>query len=320
MAKTGVLKKVAALTAAFALVGSFAVSASAAVGVETTTTYGADASKINVSVNVTGVANGTMVTYYATNTTSTLENNVVYVNQTNAKDGADFTFTTDASYLEGTAVLAGADGEDTPAQGAISGRAVNVTGDGITAAIKYVPNGATTATIVVPCTASVVANAIVTSGNATVTALSLSGGNLTISLRNITGTDAIAVAVEAADNVADVSAQHIDSAATNGAENETEAGNGKITVLAKVAGEVEEFGILTSASAIADGSANDLSAYNAYKALGRNATGHFAVQLIGDASENSIVKLGTTYYTAVYYKVASTYYIVAGEEVVVPAQ
>jgi len=320
MAKTGVLKKVAALTAAFALVGSFAVSASAAVGVETTTTYGSDASKINVSVNVTGVANGTMVTYYATNPNSTLENNVVYVNQTTAKDGADFTFTTNASYLEGTAVLAGADGEDKPASGAISGRAVNVTGDGITAtATKSVPNGAATGTIVVPCTASVVANAVVTSENATVTAFTLSGGNLTISLRNITGTDAIAVKVEAA-NVADVSAQHIDSAATNGAANETEAGNGKITVLAKVAGNVQEFGILTSTSAIADGTASDLSAYNAYKALGRNATGHFAVQLIGDASETSIVKLGTTYNTAVYYKVAGTYYIVAGEAVVVPAQ
>lgn len=320
MAKTGVLKKVAALTAAFALVGSFAVSASAAVGVETTTTYkSGDTSKIDVSVNVTGVANGTMVTYYATNPNSTLENNVVYVNQTNAKDGADFTFTTNASYLEGTAVLAGADGEDTPASGAISGRVVNVTGDGITATAKYIPNGATTGTIVVPCTASVVANTVVTSNNATVTAFTLSGGNLTISLRNITGTEAIAVAVEAAD-VANVSAQHIDSAATNGAANETDAGNGKITVLAKVAGEVEEFGILTSASAIADGTASDLSAYNAYKALGRNATGHFAVQLIGDASETSIVKLGTTYNTAVYYKVAGTYYIVAGEAVVVPAQ
>jgi len=98
MVKT--LRKLAALTAVVALVGSFAVCASA-VEVSTTTTYGSSAAEILVTSNVTGIV-GTdkQVTYYATNGAASETGGIVYIDQKPADNGtATFEFKTKYAYV-----------------------------------------------------------------------------------------------------------------------------------------------------------------------------------------------------------------------------
>ena len=89
MVKTGVFKKIAALTAAVTLVGSFAVGASA-VGISTTTTYvqGSENQKVAVTATVTDAGSEVEVTYYATNSSG----DVVYVDQDTASTAGSATF------------------------------------------------------------------------------------------------------------------------------------------------------------------------------------------------------------------------------------
>lgn len=112
MLNSKAFKKLAALTAAVALVGSFAVSASAAV--TTKTTYADEG--IEVEVRVTGYENGTHVTYYAEKAGTPY-----HVDQATVENGtATFDlFVTDAENLDANVLVNGIEDK-------ITGRKISV--------------------------------------------------------------------------------------------------------------------------------------------------------------------------------------------------
>ncbi len=159
-------KKIIALVTAIALVVCFAVSASAAVSVRTTTQYVSGSADIKVNVTVTGtegeIAEGTNVTYYATKGSAN-----VHIDQAQATaSGAAFEFNTEATNLEST-VLVGYTGASAAEDAVIEGYTVTYPNG-----TKIVPNtGVTSVTINYTPTAGQVFSAVrVTSGTAEVDA------------------------------------------------------------------------------------------------------------------------------------------------------
>ena len=332
MVKTGVFKKIAALTAAVAMMASFALCAGAA-QVNTTTQY-TDSTKqeINVVASVSDLGGAVEVTYYATNGAS-----VVYIDQKTANDDGEaaFNYVTDKANLLSSSVLVGY--TDAPAALPDGVPGYTISGEGITAI--NVPTEDIDGTHVLAYSLPAGRNFVdVESDDATVTEAGYANGNITVTLSGATGDVTLNVVTEAALTVfpevefADAAfivsggARNDVAAEDAGKDVHANAGDRKLTVLAKVT-EAEEFGVLVSTSAIEAGTVDALPTdATAYRALGRNeGTGYFAVQLIDTSVDGTDGETWLTasaqYYTAVYYKHPETnkYTIEAGEMVEIVA-
>lgn len=182
MINSKAFKKLAALTAAIALVGSFAVSASAA-DVKTKTAYFAGSDEIAVNVSVEGLAEGDMVTYYGSN------GSVFHMDQAEADAAGKATFTqyvTDAANLEAD-VIVGYEDAATDAE-KVEGNAITINGakvvtlpteeTGYTATVEYTIQGSN----------HVVAQAATVTGasSATVTETGVAG-TYSVAIAGITG-------------------------------------------------------------------------------------------------------------------------------------
>ena len=325
MVKTGVFKKIAALTAAIATIGVFAVSASADVGVSTTTQYTGD--KVNVIANVSGLSGAVEVTYYATN-----GDDVVYVDQTTATDAgaATFDYVTDATDLK-SAVKVGYTAATAAVGTDVTG--YTISGEGITS--LNVPTENVNGTHVLAYALADGKKVVgVTSSNGTVSAYSYANGELTVTLTDATKADVVlTVAVENEVVPEAPEYKHINSAgivstglkdAVEGEDNEAAHaadGDRKVSVLGKLLNVGDNFGVIVSDTAIVE--ADDLDAApteNAYQAKEKNALGQFAVQLIDDATEGEKwFEAGKTYYTGLYFfnPVTEKYVVVAGGEITI---
>lgn len=321
MVKTGVLKKLAALTSAVALMGSFAAMAGA-VDITTTTSYVADSQnqKVEVAVNVTGIGGELEVTYYATNADS----EVVYVDQTtaNASGAATFNYVTGAENLKSSVKVGYTDAE--------AAEEADVTGYTITCGEEsaVVPTTNEGGTFTFPYTMPE-GNKLdsVTSEDITVTDASYSEGTLTVVLPAVTKNVTLTVNTSGS-TVTNPSGEYVDGAAiisdgnTDPIEEEqyedavsSEAGDRKVSVIGKVL-DSEEYGVIISASEITAGNVSDLPSEGVYEAKGKNDSGYFAVQVIDNGAEgDELFDAEATYYTAVYYKTSTGYTIVAGENV-----
>lgn len=317
MVKTGVFKKIAALTAAVTLVGSFAVGASAVVSIQTTTSYvaGSNNQKVSVTANVTGAGSKVEVTYYATKGAE-----VVYVDQdtATAAGAVKFEYVTAASDLE-SAVKVGYTGATSAVASDVTGYTITC-GDQSTVVPTSNEGGTFTFAYAMPDGQALDK---VTSTGAAVNGASYSEGYITVVLAAVTADTTLTVVTKDA-VVLNPTGEYLQSAAivsngkTDAVEDETpgditsEAGNRKLSVLAKVV-DSDDYGIIVSETAITAGTVATLPE-GAYKAKGKSAEGYFAVQLIdtADAASTDFIKANTNYYTAVYYKTASGYVIVAG--------
>lgn len=316
MVKTGVFKKIVALTAAVTLVGSFAVGASA-VSIQTTTSYvaGSNNQMVSVRANVTDVPSKVEVTYYATQGAE-----VVYIDQNTASAAGAVTFdyVTDASDLKSN-VKVGYTGATGATPSVVSGYTITC-GDQSTVVPTSNEGGTFTFAYTMPDGKALDK---VESDGATVTDASYSDSKITVILATVTADTTLTVKTKDA-VVINPTGEYLQSAAivsdgkTDAVEDETPgditsaAGNRKLSVLAKVV-DSDEYGIIVSETAITAGPVAALPE-GAYAARGKSAEGYFAVQLIDTADDASaeLIKANTNYYTAVYYKTASGYVIVAG--------
>ncbi len=318
MVKTGVFKKIAALTAAVAMVSAFAASA-CAVRVETTTQYVVgEETKVNVIANVSELGGAVEVTYYATN-----GDDVVFVDQTTAEDDgtASFDYVTAATNLK-SAVKVGYDEAPAAVDGDVP--VYTISGEGITTVEVPTLNIDGTHTLAYTLPEGKVYKDVTAVG-ADVTSAEYADGTLTVILANATGNVVLTVNTDNAiilnptgsfvDGAAIVSDGTVDE---GGEDVAAEEGNRKVTVIGQVA-DTTEYGIIVSAVAITAGEVDELPAGN-YAAQGKNDAGYFAVQVIdngNDTAEEALFQSGVAYNTAVYYKNANTgkYVIVAGNSV-----
>ena len=316
MVKTGVFKKIAALTAAVTLVGSFAVGASA-VSIQTTTSYvaGSNNQKVSVKANVTGAGSGVEVTYYATKGAE-----VVYVDQDTASTGGAVTFdyVTAASNLKSN-VKVGYTGATAATPSDVSGYTITCEGK---STVVPTTNAGGTFTFAYTMSDGQALDKVTSTGAEVIDA-SYSEGNITVVLAAVTADTTLTVVTKDA-VVLNPTGRYLQSAAIvsdgtndtvedeNPGDFTSEDGNRKLSVLAQVV-DSDEYGIIVSETAITAGTVATLPK-GAYKAKGKSAEGYFAVQLIDTAAEASaeLIKANTNYYTAVYYKTASGYVIVAG--------
>ena len=333
MVKT--LKKLAALTAAVALVCSFAVCASA-VTVTTTTTYaGQTGDKVSVTAVVTAEGtelNGAQVTYYATNAAATATDTVVYLDQKPAADGsATFTYETNAAYLLNSTAKVGYTA-GTAVDAPLSGIAVKLDGV-LQTVIPYATLNGTHTVRYTPTAGKIVTG--VTASNGTAEFVDADATSFTFILTDASAGVEISVieetpAVEIEATITPINAGGIvagadSNDAVEGGEladsAKAEEGNRKLTVIGKVTGEAQgaEFGIIVADAIDAD--ATELPA-GAFKALEKNAAGYFAVQLIdsSDDATSEFIKSGEEYETAIYVKVGDTCKIIKGVNVTIAAE
>lgn len=345
MVKT--FRKLAALTAAVALVGSFAVCASAAVTVNTTTVYDGEDIVVNTVVSAdAGELNGAQVTYYATNENATATGGIVYMDQKPATNGsATFEFKTDAAYIGSgfkvsyTGATEAIDDYTIPVATEFCN--ITVTGPNGSASAKFEkgtdPDG--TYTVAYTPTAGKGVSALQVTGG-TVTIVTANDTSLTFTLSDfeVTTTDIAITATEsykatgneigsvinAGSIIAgeDSNAEIVDGDDAAYEEFKASAGDRKLTVIGKVTGLAtdEIYGVIVAES-ITAGDVETLPTERVYAAKGKNDDGYFAVQLIdtNDDVENAdFIKPGVTYQTAVYYKAGNVYKIVKGNDVTIP--
>lgn len=266
MLNSKAFKKLAALTAAVALVGSFAVSASAAV--VTTTEYFGEG-QIKVAVKVTELASDAEVTYYAEK-----DSKPYHVDQAKAVSGtATFdTFVTSEANLNATVLVNGANDK-------ITGRTVSYGGQ----VVKTIPNADTTVAKVT-VTKTLAANETikkVTATNADAEYVAGTEANTyNVTLTNIKGDVVIDFETEITPEEIDNSTgEHIATGVVA-----LENGGYRITVLGKVSGlkEGAAFGAEIDTVKFASKIANP-------------ENGYFAIQVEG----SELTK--TSYSTGVYY-------------------
>lgn len=327
MVKFGALKKIAALTAAIAMVLSFAICAGA-VNIETTTQYveGTENAKVNVIANVSGLGEALYVTYYATN-----DDGDVYIDQENVVDGAaTFDYVTAATNLNSNVKVgyaAGTAAEET----VIDGYEVTVT-DG-TATPAVIPTNSDSTVVLAYNVGATNEVTGVSATGATAELVTYDATSVTVNLTNVKGDVAITVTTQALANV-DAEGEFVSAGAvvSNGANDviydaegnpmgaEGEAyradeGDRKLTVLAKVLNSTEYGVIITKEPINNVGAVDSIDGIDGvYAAKGTNATGHFAVQLIdnGADEDGALIQSGVGYNTYVYYKTVDGYMIVAG--------
>lgn len=314
MVKTGVFKKIIALTAAVVMVFAFAASASA-VRVDTTTQYAGEG-QVNVIATVSEVTPDVQVTYYATK-----GEDVVFVDQKPADEYgvAEFDYVTAEANLEGVAKVgytdaSAAEDGDIPVY--------TISGTGITT-VK-VPteniNGTHTLTYAVTDGFKVTG---VDSEDAEVTYVSYEGTDLKVTIAEAEGNVALTVEEEEIIDLPDPEANFIAAAGIiSKGDDYSKAGDRKITVIATLKNVGDDYGVIISDEAIVTGDAFDARPADAYPAQAKGEdNGAFAVQLIDDGAniEGAIIKSGATYYTAVYYFNPKTekYVVIAGNDFVV---
>jgi len=324
-------KKIIALVAAIALVVCFAASAGA-VSVATTTRYTNGTTDIEVNVTVTGVLEGTNVTYYAKNGSSN-----VYIDQAKADaEGAEFNFVTAAANLN-SGVLVGYTNADDLEGATVKGHTVNygtgskiIPTEELTVSFPYtLTEGKLFSTVNVTAGTATVANAAYASGSVTVTFEAISS-DVTLEVATedapqevFTATaetiDAGAVYVEANDDYS--AGIKIDGIVVDGKTevdedaNADKEGDRKLTVIGKV-NAAQAYGIIVSETAISSGNVDEatFATFDSYEgAIKNEETGVFAIQLIDisdEASAEAFVKKGVNYYTAVYAKDANGKYVI----------
>ncbi len=332
MAKNGVLKKIAALATAIALVVCFAVSASA-VNVATTTAYTNGTEDVTVNVTVTGIDEGTNVTYYAKKDAVD-----VHIDQAKATaSGASFEFVTAATNLD-SSVKVGYTGASEAEDADITGYTVNYP-----AGSKVYPTETTTVTfpyalgegklfntVDVTAGTATVANATYADGTVTVTFAAKLAGDVTLAVATTdapvevptaTATFIDAAAVVATDKIDGTVSGEGKDAVTNPDDsqetidaNADQAGDRKLTVIGKVNAEAA-YGIIVSETAIESGVINAAAfgAYTSYAGATKNELGEFAIQLIDTSaadSEDAFVKKGVNYYVAIYALDANGSYVI----------
>ena len=306
MAKT--FKKIFALATAIALVVCFAVSASAAPRVTTTTKYvtGSDEGKVNVTVSITD-SDAPYVTYYATKGSKD-----VYIDQVDLRSGsATFTYQTEADDLGGT-VRVGYSKTEPATDWEIDGYEVSAGSYAVTPSV--IP---TTGTATVTISGYVASDnkrfKEVSAVGANVTSSEEVSGTITVSLSNIEGDVTLTVIEEDSTQSVAASATHLASAGVTVSndiiDDYAKEGDTRITVIGVVTDVADnDFGVIISDIEITATTAANLDAYDTWAAEVKNAQGAFAVQIIDDVAE-----FEGTYYTAVYAKSADgTYTIGAG--------
>ena len=348
MVKT--FRKLAALTAAVALVSSFAVCASATVTVNTTTSY-VDADTVNVRAVVVGDAgelgNNANVTYYATSPAAeeTPTKGIVYIEQRTASNHkVTFEFETDAAYINSAVKVSYAKATtavESTIPDVVEYCNITVTGPNGSASTTFVkgadPDGTYTVAYT-PTTGKYVSELQVTGGDAII--VTPGANSLTFTLSNFveTSTDITITATESYNatgnetgrvvNAGGIIAGEDSNAAIEGGDAvayegfKAQAGNRKLTVIGNVAGLAEDadYGVIVTADTI-DATATTLPGTGCYAAKGKDSNGYFAVQLIdthADAETATFIKPGVDYNTAVYFKNGSEYRIVLGNVVTIP--
>ncbi len=270
MLNSKAFKKLAALTAAVALVGSFAVSASAAT-VNTTTTYvgGSNEAKVTVKVDVEATPDAE-VTYYASK-----GGKVIHVDQvkaTNAGAASFEQYVTDSANLEAAVIVNdGAVTSDT-----IDGRTITYEGN----VVKTIANTATSTVVAVTKTLAADEKIKAIEATNAKAAYVADGNTYNVTLTEIEGDVVITITTETIPEEVDLSnGEFIASGVV-----ELATGGYRITVLGKVSGlkEGAAFGAEIDAVKFASKVANP-------------ANGYFAIQVEG----SELTK--TSYTTGVYY-------------------
>ncbi len=336
MAKNKVFKKITALAMAIALVVCFAVSASAEVNVSTTTKYVGDDIEVNVTVTATEgeIAEGTNVTYYATNGDGN-----VHIDQVKATgSSATFNFNVDGVAQLNSDVKIGYTGASAAKDEKITGYTVTYpdgssevlpTEDATSVQFAYTPSAQGKAFDTVTLT-----------GDATLGTAEESYGTVTVTFASITGDVTIAVVEKtsvvetaAVPEVLAVGAVYVKenknyeagikidgyyddngNKVVDSAYNADAVGNRKVTVIGK-ATDAEEFGVIISETAIEakqytadEFKAAFVDTNKSFSAITKNDKGKFAVQIIDTNNEAGadLIKADTNYYTAVYVKDEAT--------------
>ena len=284
MAKIGIFKKVAALATAIAIVVCFAVTAGAVVEVTTMTSYvdGAEGD-ILVEVTIAGDFVDKSVSYYAYND----EGSPVYIDQfEDVTDEIVFDFVTESANLDSD-VKIGYTGADAAEDAKVDGKKVTW-GD----AVAYIPTEATDATVVFATEATDVVSYSAT--GAKISAKPIAGeGFITVILTEIDteSDDPVVLEIE---TKAQATAKIIDAAfvVSNGHDDikitdenrevvDTEwRKHVKLTAIGKVTGATEYGVIVCEKDAT-------YTADDKFQAAGITKSGHFAVQLIDDNSDDA---------------------------------
>lgn len=321
MVKTGVFKKIFALTAAITLISSFAVGVSAAPSITSTTTaYNTDNGLMKVTVNVDGIEGATtetpvQVTYYATNSNATDTNGVVYIDQNEVTSGTTtaFNFVAGVGYLQSDVKVAQTGGTE-PATGVITGRKITFGSQDV-----YVPTEATSATVTfvyAPTNLYELDSVSVETGTATVSTAETNDDTLTVTLTGISGSGSIELKVTEKAVQYESRPEIIDAAiiAPGGSWGDCySSGDRVISVLGKAINAAYglEYGVIISKSSLNSLRDNEVSMseltssadVGVYKAQGKSDKDYFAVMVVdqeSNESENAVIKTGTTYYVAVY--------------------
>ena len=345
MVKT--FRKIAALTAAIALVASFAVCASA-LTVNPTTVYSGDDILVTTVVSGEELTEGTQVTYYAENASAAATGGIVYIDQKPAVAGrAEFSFVTDAAYV-GNAFKVSYTGAPAATPGEIPEgvRTYNVvvSGNGGSASAAIADNANPNGTYTVaytPATGYYVSDLTVTGGVATLVRSTANSLTFTLTLADpsevnadiaITATETAITAGEETGSVvqagfivagADSNDKVVDE---DGNKSDLDAafqaaeGDRKVTIIGKVENLAAdaEYGVIVSKDTIDTAAYYDEIPANLwYKALDKNEAGYFAVQLIDKADDatTGFIKSSDTYHTAVYFKAGNIYKIVTGVDI-----
>lgn len=339
-------KKIMALVMTIALVVCFAVSASA-INVETVTTYTGN-NTADVTVTVSGVTAGNNVTYYAVKGSSDVFVDQKEAESTSVVFNYETDIANVGSSVKVGYTNADAEGATIPDAAKYTIKYEGATlaevypTEGTTVTFDYTPAAYTTVTGV-NATNATVTDKNIGDTSITVTLANVSGNvelTVTTSVIDIpayTGTlsivDAGAVLVKASEDPAYQGGIKIDAvkedlgeftpdsedAAKIAAANANAVNDRKLTVAGAYKGEALEYGIIVSTEAIATenlrpAAFDALYADKTYKALDVAPNGQFAVQLIDTSATDSadaFVKVGTSYYTAVYAKTADACYVVA---------
>ena len=330
MVKTGGFKKIAALAATIAMLGAFAVSASALPRVITTTKYVSvdGEQKVNVVATVGELGGAVEVTYYAKNGSS-----VVYVDQTtaNASGVAEFDYVTATNNLTSSvSVNVGYEGNE---GSALPGNVpyYTISGNGITTLAVPTEDINGLHVLEYALTNEYEVTDVTANAPAIVEDFFYEDGSLSVTLSGATGNVTLTVTT-AEKPPAEPVAQHIDSAGivSNGhTDNYTDdvpleqvnskEGDRKVSVLGKLLNVGEDYGVIVSKNRVEAATNLAEAPADAYRAKTKNNDGLFVVQLIDNEENGTWLEKGATYYTGLYYRNPTTnqYVVVCGEEITI---
>ena len=285
MAKIGIFKKVAALATAIAIVLCFAVTVSAEVTVTTKTSYfGIKNEDIKVEVKIAGeeIADKS-VSYYAFDS----EGSPVYIDQFDDGNATvTFDYVTDTADLYSD-VKVGYTGADAATSSQIDARTVTWDKSEGEDPVAYIPTEATEATVtfatdataVTSCTADKAeVNYELTSGESITIILSKISGPVTLTIE--TQAQAIAKIIDAAFVVSNGSDDIVITDENKDVVDTAWRQHVKLTAIGKVTGATDYGVIVCEKDAT-------YTEDDWFKAVAKTTSGHFAVQLIDDNSDDA---------------------------------